>query len=246
MTIQSRKLTVICSSIKLSQLCSPTGTVQMSKSSKIVALGPTQKNTPIDESGTVPNRRENDALRTRSYLTEDEVDRLMSVAKKSRNGTRDHLMILMAFRHGLRVSELVDLRWSDIDFKAGTIHIRRLKGSKDSTHYLEGDELRVLRALARKSESAFTFVSERRGPISSAGFRKQLARWGMKAKIEFPVHPHMLRHACGYALANRGMDTRSLQAYLGHASITHTVRYTELAPTRFRGLWSAQSRGTRP
>jgi site-specific recombinase XerD len=73
--------------------------------------------------------------------------------------------------------------------------------------------------------------------MSTAGFRKQLARWGVKAKIGFPVNPHMLRHACGYALVNRGMDARSLQAYLGHASIVHTVRYTEMSPARFRGLW---------
>ena len=146
-------------------------------------------------------------------------------------------MVLMTFRHGLRVSELVDLKWADIDFKAGTIHIRRLKGSKDSTHYLEGDELRPLRSLHRTAQGPFVFTSERGGPTSAAGFRKQLARWGKKAKLPFPVHPHMLRHACGYALANRGMDTRSLQAYLGHASITHTVRYTEMSPTRFKGSW---------
>lgn len=173
-----------------------------------------------------PNRRANDALRTRSHLTEAEIEKLLKVARQGRRGQHDQLMVLMAFRHGLGVSELVDLKWSDIDFRAGTIHIRRLKGSKDSTHYLEGDELRPLRSLHRAAQGPFVFTSERGGPISAAGFRKQLARWGEKAKLPFPVHPHMLRHACGYALANRGMDTRSLQAYLGHASIAHTVRYT--------------------
>jgi site-specific recombinase XerD len=146
-------------------------------------------------------------------------------------------MVLMAYRHGLRVSELVDLRWSDIDFAAGTIHIRRLKGSRDATHYLEGDETRPLKALSKNSDSPFVFCSERGGPVSAAGFRKQFQRWGEKARIGFPVHPHMLRHACGYELANRGLDTRSLQAYLGHASIQHTVRYTEMSPTRFKGIW---------
>jgi type 1 fimbriae regulatory protein FimB/type 1 fimbriae regulatory protein FimE len=165
------------------------------------------------------------------------VEKLLKVAKTGRHGQRDHLMVLMAFRHGLRVSELCDLKWSDIDFKAGTLHVRRLKGSKDSTHYLEGDESRPLRALHKTSQTPFVFESERGGPISAAGFRKQLRRWGEKAKLAFPIHPHMLRHATGYALANRGMDTRSLQAYLGHASITHTVRYTEMSPTRFRGIW---------
>jgi len=188
--------------------------------------------------GTVPNRKANDALRTRYHLTESEVDKILKTAKLGRYGARDRLMVLMAFRHGLRVSELCDLQWSDIDFKAGTLHVRRLKGSKDSTHYLEGDETRPLKSLQRDAAGPYVFTSERsRGPMSAAGFRKQLARWGEKAKIGFPVNPHMLRHACGYALANRGMDTRSLQAYLGHASITHTVRYTEMSPTRFKNIW---------
>ena len=146
-------------------------------------------------------------------------------------------MVLVAFRHGLRVSELCDLRWSDIDFQAGTIHVRRLKGSRNSTHYLEGDELRGLRASHRSSTSPFVFTSERGGPMSAAGFRKQFGRWGVKAQLPFPIHPHMIRHSTGYALANRGMDTRSLQAFLGHISIQHTVRYSEISPERFRGIW---------
>jgi type 1 fimbriae regulatory protein FimB/type 1 fimbriae regulatory protein FimE len=209
----------------------------MPSSPKVVALTTGKHPRKSAESGTVPNRRANDAVRTRSHLTEDEVEKLLKVAKQGRYGQRDHLMVLMAFRHGLRVSELCDLQWTDIDFKAGTLHVRRLKGSRDAIHYLEGDETRPLKALQKASESPYVFVSERGGPISAAGFRKQLSRWGEKAKLGFPVHPHMLRHACGYALANRGMDTRSLQAYLGHASITHTVRYTEMSPTRFKGIW---------
>lgn len=209
----------------------------MARSPRVAPPRPAAPAGPATESGTVPNRKANDALRTRSHLTESEVESLLKVARQGRYGVRDHLMVLMAFRHGLRVSELVDLKWSDIDFKAGTIHVRRLKGSKDSTHYLEGDELRPLRALQRAATGPFVFTSERSGPISAAGFRKQLARWGEAAGLGFPVNPHMLRHACGYALANRGMDTRSLQAYLGHVSITHTVRYTEMSPTRFRGIW---------
>ena len=209
----------------------------MSQYSKVVPLKRVKQVRSATVNGTVPNRTANDALRTRAHLTEAEVEKLLKVAKQGRHDVRDHLMVLMAFRHGLRVSELVGLQWSDIDFKAGTLHVRRLKGSHDSTHYLEGDELRPLRALQKAAPGPFVFQSERGGPISAAGFRKQLARWAEKAKIGFPVNPHMLRHACGYALANRGMDTRSLQAYLGHASIQHTVRYTEMAPTRFKGIW---------
>ena len=209
----------------------------MARSAKVVALKQPKRTRKSTVSGTVPNRKANDELRTRSHLTEKEVEKLLKVAKQGRYGQRDYLMILMAFRHGLRVSELCDLQWTDIDFKPGTLHVRRLKGSKDSTHYLEGDESRPLKALQKASETPYVFTSERGGPMSAAGFRKQLSRWGEKAKLGFPINTHMLRHACGYALANRGMDTRSLQAYLGHASITHTVRYTEMSPTRFKGIW---------
>ena len=209
----------------------------MHESPNVVALKSANHTPNQTVNGTVPNRKANDALRTRSHLTEVEVNKLIKVSKAGRYGQRDRLMVLMAFRHGLRVSELCDLQWSDIDFKAGTLQVRRLKGSKDSTHYLEGDETRPLKTLYKASESPYVFTTERGGPMSAAGFRKQLARWAEKAKIGFPVHPHMLRHACGYVLANRGMDTRSLQAYLGHASISHTVRYTEMSPSRFKGIW---------
>ena len=209
----------------------------MTQSAKVVPLNDTTHPPQSPVSGSVPNRIANDSLRTRFHLTEKEVEQLLKVAKRGRYGKRDHLMVLMAFRHGLRVSELCDLQWSDVDFKSGTLHVRRLKGSKDSTHYLDGNETRPLKQLQRTSTSPYIFTSERGGPMSAAGFRKQLARWGVKAKLPFPVNPHMLRHACGYALANRGMDTRSLQAYLGHASIAHTVRYTEMSPTRFKGIW---------
>ena len=209
----------------------------MTRSAKVVPLKRAKRARKSTLSGTVPNRKANDALRTRSHLTEKEVEKLLKVAKQGRYGQRDHLMVLMAFRHGLRVSELCDLQWTDIEFRRGTLHVRRLKGSTDSTHYMEADESRPLKALDKASESPYVFTSERGGPMSPAGFRKQLARWGVAAKLKFPVNPHMLRHACGYALANRGMDTRSLQAYLGHASITHTVRYTEMSPTRFKVIW---------
>lgn len=210
----------------------------MNRFSNIAVLPGVKHPAPTPVNGTVPPKRKpNKAVRTREYLTEAEIDSLRKVARKGRNAHRDQTMLLLAYRHGLRVSELCDLRWSDIDFKAGTLHVRRLKKSKDSTHPLTGEESRLLRPLHKVADSVFVFTSERGGPITSAGFRKQLARWGVKANIGFPVHPHMLRHACGYALANKGMDTRSLQAYLGHASITHTVAYTEMSPKRFDGIW---------
>ena len=117
------------------------------------------------------------------------------------------------------------------------LHVRRVKNGMSSVHPLQGDEMRALRALKR--ESSFVFVSERGTPFTRAGFAKMVARLGVEAKFKFGVHPHMLRHACGYALANRGHDTRALQAYLGHKNIQHTVRYTELSPTRFKDFWRA-------
>ena len=120
---------------------------------------------------------------------------------------------------------------------SGTIYIRRAKSGTPATHPLLGDELRALRALRRQSKSPYIFVSERGAPFSVIGFRVLVRRAGVPAGLPFLVHPHQLRHACGYALANKGTDTRTLQAYLGHKNIQHTVRYTELAPGRFKDLW---------
>jgi type 1 fimbriae regulatory protein FimB/type 1 fimbriae regulatory protein FimE len=186
-----------------------------------------------------PKRRRNGDLRSREYLTEAEVERLMKAATGNRHGHRDATMILVAYRHGLRVSELVDLRWDQVDFRTATLHVRRVKQGTPSTHPIVGDELRALRRLQREQEpkSPFVFTSERGAPFTTAGFARMIERAGLEAKFGFKPHPHMLRHACGYALANRGHDTRALQAYLGHKNIQHTVRYTELSPTRFKNFW---------
>ena len=196
--------------------------------------------TPTIENPTVgPKRPPNSSLRTREYLTEAEVDRLMEAAKRNRWGHRDATMILVAYRHGLRVSELVDLRWDQVDFQTATLHVRRVKQGTPSTHPIVGDELRALRRLQREQEprSVFVFTSERSAPFTTAGFARMVERAGAEAKLGFKAHPHMLRHACGYTLANKGHDTRALQAYLGHRNIQHTVRYTELSPTKFKNFW---------
>jgi type 1 fimbriae regulatory protein FimB/type 1 fimbriae regulatory protein FimE len=187
--------------------------------------------------GTVPpRRRPNAELRTREYLTEAEIERLIKAAKANRHGHRDATMILLAFRHGLRAAELVDLRWDQVELgRNACLHVRRVKNGIATTHPLSGDEMRALRALGR--ESTFVFTSERGAPFTRAGFAKMIARAGVEVGFKLGVHPHMLRHACGYALANRGHDTRALQAYLGHKNIQHTVRYTELSPTRFKDFW---------
>jgi type 1 fimbriae regulatory protein FimB/type 1 fimbriae regulatory protein FimE len=196
---------------------------------------------PATENRTVatPLRRPNAELRTREYLTDAEVAKLTEAAKANRYGHRDATMVLLAYRHGLRASELVDLRWDQIDFDNATLAVRRVKKGSPSTHPIRGDELRALRRLAREQapKSAFVFVSERGSPLTTAGFARMVERAGAVAGFEFKAHPHMLRHACGFALANKGHDTRSLQAYLGHKNIQHTVRYTELSPDRFKDFW---------
>jgi integrase len=187
----------------------------------------------------LPTRRPNRELRTREYLTETEIEKLILVAKGNRHGHRDATMVLMAFRHGLRASELTDLRWDQVDFTSATLHVRRVKQGTPATHPIRGDELRMIRRLQRDQDlkSRFVFTSERGAPFTTAGFARMVERAGETAGLGFKAHPHMLRHACGYSLANKGHDTRALQAYLGHKNIQHTVRYTELAPARFKDFW---------
>jgi integrase len=186
----------------------------------------------------LPQRRPNAELQTREHLTVGEVEKLIEAPNGNRQGHRDALMILLAFRHGLRAAEICDLRWEQIDFNAATLHVRRIKNGAPSTHPLTGRELRALRRHQRESaRSAFVFTSERGAPLSAPGFSRMVERAGRSAKLGIKVHAHMLRHACGYALANAGHDTRALQAYLGHANIQNTTRYTALAQDRFKSFW---------
>ena len=148
-------------------------------------------------------------------------------------------MLLVAYLHGLRASELVDLGWDQVDFQMATLHVRRVKQGTPSTQPILGDEWRALRRLAREQEpkSPFVFTSERDAPFTTADFARMVGRAGEAAGFGFKAPPHMLRHACGYALADRGHDTRALQAYFGHKNIQHTVRYTELSPSKFKDFW---------
>jgi integrase len=200
--------------------------------------------TPTPEYGaaatrTMPRRPPNSELRTREYLTPAEIDMLMDAAKQNRHGHRDATMILIGFRHGFRAAEICDLRWSQIDFERARLHVRRVKHGTPSVQPLQGDELRALRRLKRESpaHSDFVFMTERGGPFTTVGFAFLISRAGAKTGLNIKVHAHMLRHSCGYALANAGHDTRAIQAWLGHVSITHTTRYTELSATRFNNFW---------
>lgn len=185
-----------------------------------------------------PLKRPNLEKRSREYLTVAEVNKLIKAAKGlGRHGERDSLMILVAYRHALRVTELVDLRWDQFDLNRARMHVNRLKNGDPSVHYLEGDEIRALRKLRRDYPvSDFVFTSERQGPLSSNAFHKMVARAGIEADLELSVHPHMLRHALGYSLASNGVDTRAIQGYMGHKNIQHTVLYTQLNPKRFKGF----------
>ena len=189
---------------------------------------------------TLPPRRQRNAdVRSREHFTPDEVDRLISAAGQvGRHGHRDATLLLMAYRHGLRVSELVALRWDQVDLKGGLLHVRRLKNGTPSSHPLRGPELRALRRLQRENEGGvYLFMTGRGSPITTATVRKLVQRAGHLAGLGETIHPHMLRHSLGFKLANDGHDTRAIQHYLGHKNIQHTVRYTELAPHRFNGFF---------
>ena len=213
----------------------------MSQSSKVIPFRSRKRAAPIPLNGKVPPpRRKNSEVRSREHLTPDEIDRLITSAKSlGRYGHRDATLILVAYRHGLRVSELVALRWDMVDLKKGLLHVSRLKNGIESTHPIRGPEIRALRRLKRDyPDTPYLFVTERKGPLTTSTVRKILARAGKHAKIGFPVHPHMLRHSTGYKLANDGHDTRAIQHYLGHKNIQHTVRYTELSANRFKDFWT--------
>jgi type 1 fimbriae regulatory protein FimB len=178
----------------------------------------------------------------KDFLTEAEMKRFLDAARHGRHGVRDHAMMLMTFRHGLRVSELIDVRMKDIDLETGRLYVRRKKGSLSTHQPIEGDELRAIRAWLREREqrtdarSPYLILSER-GPMTRQAVNYLVAQAGKRAKLRFHVHPHMLRHSTGYYLANRNHDTRLVQDYLGHKNIAHTVRYTRTAASRFEGLW---------
>ena len=172
------------------------------------------------------------------YLTQAQLDRLIKAARQGRYGHRDATMVLIMARHGLRVTEAVDLRWDQIDFARSHLHVKRLKGGIDSVHPVQGDELRSLRELRREQEpqSAFVFTSERGGPMGRNNVAAMVASAGERAGLP-PINPHMLRHTCGHLLADAGHDTQRLQLWLGHADIKHTARYSELSANPFRDFW---------
>ena len=177
-------------------------------------------------------------LRRRDYLTPDEIKRLLAAARSGRHGSRDYLMLLLMYRHGLRVSELIALRRADLDLTSGHLWVQRLKRGLATSQPLAGDELRVLRRhlAGRADPLSWLFLSERGQPLTRQAVNYLLTRIAARAGLG-AVHPHMLRHSCGHALAHAGRDLRLIQDYLGHRDPRHTARYTRTAAVRFQDIW---------
>ena len=177
--------------------------------------------------------------RHKDYLNETEIADLLQGAKRGRHGIRDHLLVLMMYRHGLRVSEAIGLRRDDINLDQARLWVRRLKSGLAVEQPITGDELRAIKLYlaTRPDRLPWLFVSERAQALTRQSVNYLIAAAATRAGLP-PVHPHMLRHSCGFALANRGYDLRLIQDYLGHRDPRHTVHYPRVVGSRFEGIWS--------
>lgn len=207
-------------------------------------MGPvaaTVKASPKRASQRVFSEQSADRPKKRNYdfLTAEEIETLERAAKKNRHWKRDWLALRMAYKHGLRASEVSGMEWHDIDMNRGTILVRRSKNGENTTHRIDGDILRALRALKRNQPagSRFIFLSERGGPWAAVSFSRMVERLGDAALPGRGIHAHMLRHSTGHHLAAKGIDTRRIQDYLGHKSISSTKIYTTLQSVHLMNIW---------
>lgn len=177
--------------------------------------------------------------REKDFLNEAELEKLFEAAKKGRHGLRDQLLFLMMYRHGLRVSEALSIKMVDIDTSSSRLWVKRSKNGLSVEQPMAGDELRLLKRYLniRKSVLPWLFLSERKQQMTRQNINYVLQSAAVRAGLG-SVNPHMLRHSCGFYLANKGYDLRLIQDYLGHRDPKHTVRYTRVSGHRFEGLWT--------
>ncbi|MDI3197823.1 tyrosine-type DNA invertase [Serratia ureilytica] len=179
----------------------------------------------------------------RKYLSRAEIKRVVEATKCGKYSARDECLMKLCFFHGFRVSELCGLRVSDVNLEDGVIHVRRLKNGFSTTHpILPGEKAIIARWLSERTRWVnaalpWLFLSQKGNRLSRQQAYNLLKHYGSTAGISVPLHPHMLRHSCGFALANYGADTRLIQDYLGHRNIHHTVWYTASNAERFNDIW---------
>jgi integrase len=185
-------------------------------------------------------RRDPDQVDPLLHLDEDQVEQLRKAAAKlGRNGHRDQTMVLLAFHHGFRVSELVRLRWERVYLNKEEMYVTRCKGSKSGMHMLFPDDIAALKKLG-PDRTGYVFKSESKqepGPVSESGFFRIVQRAGKAAGLGSRCHPHQLRHACGYWMHKEGFDILEIQAWLGHRNIANTEHYTALDTTAIKDKW---------
>ena len=201
-------------------------------------MPPNRGRKPPEPAG--PHRKpKRGVARGREHLDPQEMKQLVAAAAKlGRNGARDALMIQTAYRHGFRVAELISLRRDQVNTAAGVMHVSRVKHGLPNIHPMTAAEIRELNKIIKAGpDSPYVFTTERGQPLTRSTFFKIVARAGRVAGLPLSVHPHMLRHSCGFKLANEGKDTRAIQAWLGHVNIQHTVTYTAMSAERFKGFW---------
>jgi len=180
-----------------------------------------------------------DGSKERNFITVEELELLVKACSKTKYPVRNKAIILTMFWHGLRVTELCQLKVSDLNIKTGQLHVNRVKSSLSTTHPIRPEVLRALKRYLKTRDSALRtlFLNQHGDQFERQGINWVLKSLSKFSALPFPVNPHMLRHGCGFALANMGHDARLIQDYLGHKNIQNTVIYTRTSAKRFEAIW---------